>query len=181
MSVKVFTGCMGAGKTTKLLKAIEQAKEENKEVLCLKHCIDTRYKSDEIVSHTGKSVPATPVSVLDGSLLDGSEQCVFIDEAQFFSGLIEFVDLAVEKGKVVYVAGLDMDCLAKPFGEVLELSKKYPATFLTGKCISCENPATHTMLIQNESIGEDSVLVGGMDKFKPCCESCFRLPQTETE
>lgn len=181
MSVRIYTGCMGAGKTTKLLKTIEQARNENKEVLCLKHCIDTRYKTDEIVTHTGASVPATSVSVLDASLLNGSEECVFIDEAQFFSGLIEFVDLAVEKGKAVYVAGLDMDCFAKPFGEVLELSKKYPATFLTAKCISCEDPATHTMLIQEKTIGEDSVLVGGMDTFKPCCESCFRLPRTGTE
>ena len=179
-ALHLFMGCMFAGKSTELLRQykINQQRFRNKnEILIINHAADIRYAEEgkSVVStHNKEQLESQSVSCL--KTLQESEEyiqskVILIDEAQFFTGLYDFVIKAVEDdNKIVYVFGLDADSDRKSFGELLQLipmATTYKKLF--AKC-DCGADAIHTKRIVESN---EQMLVGSQDSYIPVCRRCY--------
>ena len=180
-SVHLILGPMFAGKTTALLKRVQELERAGANVLLIKSDKDTRYAKDKVVTHDGVSRECFPVKSLDVEVVKeavGVERweeadCVAIDEAQFLTNLYEFCRVvADEDDKIVLVAGLNGDFKREPFGEVQEtLPLCDSVTKLTAKC-KCGRAALFSKRVVSVQ-GQE--LVGGADKYLPACRRCYLI------
>ena len=53
--LKIFTGPMFGGKTTKMLAALERYQYQNKNTMLFKPSVDKRYSEEKVVTHKGQS------------------------------------------------------------------------------------------------------------------------------
>ena len=107
-------------------------------------------------------------------LLGGSCDVIGIDEAQFFDAEIANVcDELALRGIRVIVAGLDMDFMAKPFGQMPALMAKADyVTKLHAICVKCGNIANYSYrIIPNEA----QIMLGATNAYEPRCRVCFTL------
>lgn len=171
MSLRLVVGPMFAGKTTEIQAVIKRYKFVGRQVLVIKPAMDNRYSGDSaIVSHDQVSLEAVSVHDLKDALELAdfkTASVIAIDEAQFFTGLREFIETSIESGKDVIVVGLDGDAEGRPFTEVLELvaiadsvDKK------TALCVHCGSPAMFTCSLKKR---ENRLEVGGADMYEPTC------------
>ncbi|HNJ58711.1 MAG TPA: thymidine kinase, partial [Chitinophagaceae bacterium] len=123
--------------------------------------------------HDANAIQSTPV---DNSqkilLLTQDVDVVGIDEAQFFDDEITNVcETLATKGIRVIVAGLDMDYLGKPFGQMPNLLAIADyITKLHAICVQCGNIAN----ISYRKIEQDGqVLLGEKDVYEPRCRVCY--------
>ena len=116
--IEVICGSMFSGKTEELIRRLKRAKFANQRVEIFKPQLDTRYSTQEVVSHDSNSILSTPVDSAESILLLANNvEVVGIDEAQFFDmNLIRVCQMLADNGIRVIVAGLDMDYLGNPFG-----------------------------------------------------------------
>ena len=99
---------------------------------------------------------------------------VGIDEAQFFDDQISNVcEQLTQKGIRVIVAGLDMDYLGNPFGQMPNLLAKADyITKLHAISVKCGNIAN----ISYRKVAEGpQVLLGEKDIYEPRCRHCAQL------
>ncbi|MDF9801074.1 thymidine kinase [Catalinimonas alkaloidigena] len=116
--IEVICGCMFSGKTEELIRRLNRAIIAKQHVEIFKPSLDTRYHTEEVVSHNQNRIASTVVDKAE-DILDKADSCkvVGIDEAQFFDeGIVEVCNTLANQGKRVIVAGLDMDYEGKPFG-----------------------------------------------------------------
>ncbi|CAL8470270.1 g9812 [Coccomyxa elongata] len=171
--IDIIVGPMFAGKTSELLRRVEQHEAAGRKVAVVKSSVDTRYHATRVVSHDGKSkvcFAASNLRELRNQLGDEyHEYSVFaIDEAQFLPDLLEFCTTAADVDrKHIVVAGLDGDFKRQRFGQVLDIvSVADSVTKLAGKCAYCDKQALFSLRIAAD---ERQALVGGADKYAPVC------------
>src|SRR6476661_4586226 len=77
------------------------------------------------------------------------------------------------RGVRVIVAGLDMDYMAKPFGQIpFLLAKADYITKLHAICVKCGNIANYSYrIIPNE----EQIMLGAKNAYEPRCRNCFTL------
>lgn len=169
----IIIGPMFSGKSCELIRRIRLLKILEKPYLVLKPKIDIRYSYDsKIVTHNNDSEHCIMISDLKeckGDLYDKADT-IFIDEAQFFKELKDFVLEAVESdNKNVVLTGLDGDYQRKPFGQILELIP-FSDTCVkqTALCKICKDgtPGLFSKRITND---ESQILVGGTESYIPVC------------
>ena len=171
-SVEVICGSMFSGKTEELLRRINRCILAQLRVEMFKPLIDTRYKADAIVSHMGRELPCQTVTGSGSIVLLASQaDVVAIDEAQFFDdGITDVCEALALKGIRVIVAGLDMDYLGKPFGQMPNLLAKADyITKLHAICVQCGNIAN---ISYRKIAQEGQVLLGEKDVYEPRCRIC---------
>jgi thymidine kinase len=164
----LIIGCMYSGKSTELLRIINNYRILEEPVLAISHVIDNRYGNCEIISHDNKSFPCIQTGQLYDMDID-KYKIIIIEEAQFFDNLTIFVKRALTANKIIYVAGLDGDFKQQPFGDILQLIplcntiKKLQAL-----CIICKDgtKADFTKRIVNDT---NQTLVGSIDTYIPTC------------
>eukprot|EP00899_Mesostigma_viride_P007488 jgi/Mesvir1/16740/Mv15122-RA.1 len=169
---------MFSGKTTELLRRLNEARDVGRRVLCIKSGKDNRYSDDEAVTHDGKRMACIAIHRLEHLLpsLQSGEfkdvEMVGIDEAQFFEDLEPFCAAAADLlGKTVVVAGLDGDFRRRPFGKVLDLVPKSDSvTKLRAVCKYCTGDAVFTVRVVAETSTE---LIGGADSYVPVCRAHY--------
>ena len=171
--IEVICGSMFSGKTEELIRRLKRAKNANQKVEIFKPGTDTRYDTQNVVSHDANSILATPVDhsskILD--LVEGIS-VIGIDEAQFFDDEIVNVcnDLA-NRGIRVIVAGLDMDFQGNPFGPMPALlTLADDVVKLNSVCTFCSGRARFSHRITQD---EGIVVLGEKDKYVPLCRSCY--------
>ena len=145
--IEVICGSMFSGKTEELIRRLKRAKIANLKVEIFKPAMDTRYHEQDIVSHDENAIPSTPIDNSQTILLLASDVDVIgIDEAQFFDDqLPEVCDQLAVRGIRVIVAGLDMDYMARPFGQMpYLLAKAEYITKLHAICVKCGNIANYS-------------------------------------
>ena len=173
--IEVICGSMFSGKTEELIRRLKRVKIANLKVEIFKPAIDTRYDETKIVSHDTNAIMSTPVDSSQNILLLANDvDVVGIDEAQFFDAEIANVceQLAL-KGIRVIVAGLDMDYLGKPFGQMPNLlSVADYITKLHAICVKCGNIAN---ISYRKVAGGGQVLLGEKDVYEPRCRRCAQL------
>lgn len=171
--IEVICGSMFSGKTEELIRRLKRAKIANLKVEIFKPGIDVRYDETKVVSHDANAIQSTP---LDNSqkilLLAQDVDVVGIDEAQFFDDELAHVCEALAlKGIRVIVAGLDMDYLGKPFGQMPALLAIADyITKLHAICVVCGNIAN---ISYRKSADEGQVLLGEKDVYEPRCRVCY--------
>jgi thymidine kinase len=171
--IEVICGSMFSGKTEELIRRLKRAKIANLSVEIFKPAIDVRYDETQVVSHDANSIPSTPIDNSQTILLLAQDvDVVGIDEAQFFDDEIMNVCQALAlRGTRVIVAGLDMDYLGKPFGQMPNLLAI--ADFITklhAICVKCGNIAN---ISYRKTTNESQVLLGEKETYEPRCRKCY--------
>lgn len=175
----VFTGSMFASKSSALISQGERHSIAGRKVIYCKPEQDTRYSETSIITHNGDTVGA--ITIPDFSLMLDVLTCVkvfeadviLIDEAQFFgASLVHNVKRLLERGKVVYVAGLDMDHSGKPFETTARLmALADEVTKLKAVCSVCGEDS----YISAKTGGTDErIELGSKELYKPMCRSCYK-------
>ena len=121
----LIIGCMFSGKTTELQNRVRSHKLFNDKLIIINHVLDKRYNTEHISSHDNIHINSKSINKLEDFVKSRDyidNTTIFIDEAQFFSGLKEFVQKAVDvDNKWIIASGLDGDFERKKFGEILDL------------------------------------------------------------
>lgn len=177
--VEVYFGPMGSGKTTRALEQVSQFCALNYRTLYVTSKLEEGRASSESVfySHNPESATLHKLcSILRCESMPshfGDAEVIVIDEAQFFSNLVEVVKRAVQAGKDVQVYGLCSDFKGEKFGSIIDLIPFADAVLqMTAKCIKCSEerrelvPAPFT-----DKVGDSSsvVEVGAIGKYLPVC------------
>ncbi len=188
--LEVITGPMFAGKTEELIRRAVREQIARKKVVVLKPTLDTRYAKDKIVAHNGRALDcvALPCNfdflqlepTLQKEILSADVVC--IDEAQFFSQeIVRFCEWLAQAGKIVIVAGLNLDFKGEPFGPMPNLlALADSVTTLTAVCSVCGKEATRTQrLIRGKPAPKDSpqILIGGLETYEARCRDCWEVPK----
>ena len=173
--IEVICGSMFSGKTEELIRRLKRVKIANLKAEIFKPAIDVRYDEVKIVSHDTNSIHSTPVQNANSILLMTQDvDVVGIDEAQFFDEEIAIVceQLAL-RGVRVIVAGLDMDYMGKPFGQMPNLLAVADyITKLHAICVKCGNIAN---ISYRKTADAGQVLLGEKDIYEPRCRQCAQL------
>ena len=173
--IEVICGSMFSGKTEELIRRLKRVKIANLKAEIFKPAIDVRYDEVKIVSHDTNSIHSTPVQNANSILLMAQDvDVVGIDEAQFFDEEIAIVceQLAL-RGVRVIVAGLDMDYMGKPFGQMPNLLAVADyITKLHAICVKCGNIAN---ISYRKTADAGQVLLGEKDIYEPRCRQCAQL------
>ncbi len=170
--IEVICGSMFSGKTEELIRRLKRVKIANLKVEIFKPAIDTRYDEVKIVSHDTNFIHSTPVENSESILLLAQDvDVVGIDEAQFFdNGIANVCEQLAIRGIRVIVAGLDMDYLGNPFGQMPNLLAKADyITKLHAICVKCGNIAN---ISYRKVSGGGQVLLGEKDIYEPRCRHC---------
>ena len=171
--IEVICGSMFSGKTEELIRRLKRVKIANLKVEIFKPAIDIRYDEQKIVSHDTNAILSTPIDNSQKILLMAQDVDVIgIDEAQFFDDQLPSVcDELAFRGIRGIVAGLDMDYMGKPFGQMpFLLAKADYVTKLHAICQQCGSIANYTY---RKVPNEDLVMLGATDVYEPRCRKCY--------
>mgnify|MGYP005753601813 FL=1 len=182
--VEVICGSMFSGKSEELIRRMRRAQFAKQPLQVFKPEIDNRYSDEEVVSHNGTSILATPVRSSQAILENAAPETevIGIDEVQFFDeNIVEVVQQLADKGYRVIVAGLDQDFRGEPFGKMPELmAVAESVTKLQAVCAVCGSPASRTQrLINGEPANYDDpiILVGASESYEPRCRHDHKVPR----
>jgi thymidine kinase len=173
-SIEVICGSMFSGKTEELIRRLKRVKIANQQAAIFKPALDTRYDKQQIVSHDTNAIDSKPVEHSRRILeLAGTAEVIGIDEAQFFDAeLPEVCEELAKKGIRVIIAGLDMDYLGKPFGQMPNLLAIADfVTKLHAICMQCGHLANYSY---RKVVDDAQVLLGAKDSYEPRCRSCYQ-------
>ena len=83
--IEVVIGPMYSGKSEELIRRVRRAKIAKMKVQVFKPSVDDRYSKEDVVSHCGEKVEATPVKDSSEIMtrLENDTKVVAIDEVQF--------------------------------------------------------------------------------------------------
>lgn len=184
VDLEVISGCMFAGKTTKLIKRITDARSNGLKVQVFKPSLDDRYGMETITTHNGNKINCYAVKnsydIQDNISL--STQVIAIDEVQFFdSRIIQTILNLIKKDIKVVVAGLNLDFRGLPFGSMstlLALADKI--TQINIECSHCHqrNASISQRLIKENDVvrparfSDPIIMVGADDLYEPRCKKC---------
>lgn len=177
MGLTVITGTMFAGKSTKLLELGRAFKDEHKSIVYAKPGVDTRYSTDEIVTHNNERVQSVIINnQLKGYYPIDEAQVILIDEVQFINQvLIDDIIKLVNEGKEVICAGLDLDWKGNPFDVTQILLANADNVVKLKTMCKCSEPARYSALKQNTYDGQ--FLLGSDDLYEPLCRTCWNNHQ----
>lgn len=190
--IKLFTGPMFSGKTTRLIGELHRM------VLGRKKCLLVRFKGDSrcTLTHGGGVEVPCEVRYVDNNELDeildlSNYDVVAIDEGQFFSNLSNVCLTLKHRGIVVLIAGL-ISTFTAPYmnldNEIISANERGDEVFpeiikliphvdildkLTAVCTNdCGNDAIYSIrLVSNNEIE----VIGGMESYAPRCLSCLDI------
>jgi thymidine kinase len=179
MSLDIVLGPMWAGKSSYIIGKIRRYRAIGWEVLVVANPLDNRYGSHVVSSHDQEQVSALAISDLKALYTDNrytKSRLLVIEEAQFYTGLYDFVKVAVEQdGKHVVCVGLDGDAHRQPFGELLRLIPLCDnVEKIKSLCSECQDgtPALFTHRIV-PSDKDKQIQVGAADAYVPLCRKHF--------
>ena len=180
--IELIAGPMFSGKTSLLIELYNEFYSSNKknEILAINYDKDIRYGINQIISHDGLAINCISINELSElftshtykSKLE-SAKYIFINEAQFFKNLKDWVLNQVEvHDKNIILCGLDSDFKRERFGELIDLvPHANKVTKLSGTCTKCSNQSIYTHRISNEI--EQEVI--GTNKYISVCRKCYYL------
>ena len=166
--LRIFTGPMFGGKTTKMLAAIERYKYQNKTVKLFKPRVDRRYSRKDVVTHAGQLHEAIMVSsgieILEAA---GDAEVIAVDEVFMIEYAAKALLSMFANGRTILVSSLQLSSEPKPLPEIRELLPY--ATHIEicpAVCAMCDADAFYTRR-KSESVRQ--IEVGGSDDYEPLC------------
>jgi thymidine kinase len=158
---------MYAGKTTHLINLFEYHGG-----IILDYSEDKTNKKGTFKSHNNLSRECYKVNKLNNFMenIGTNELNIFINEAQFFDDLCEFV-LKYEDTKNIYIFGLDGDFKRKPFGQILEvIPLSDTITKFKGLCKCCSNDSIFSKRI----VENKEQYLPDETAYIPTCRECYK-------
>lgn len=157
---------------------------------CGEDCQDENEEEySAIETHGGERMPAVLCDKLEelfSSPMFAIADWLVIDEGQFFSDLVPFVERARNMfRKSLIVATLDATYEMKPFVDLNYLVTHATQFYkLTSTCAFCTGVAAHTIaFFETEKdckiAKSGSVVVGGMDVYAPACYVHATMPRSQ--
>ena len=171
--IEVICGSMFSGKTEELIRRLRRAQFAKQKVEIFKPVLDTRYHSENVVSHNANEINSIPVaSASDIWNLAKNCDVVGIDEAQFFEeDLIEVCNNLANNGVRVIVAGLDMDFLGKPFGPMPNLMAT--AEYVTKVHAICTRTGGLANYSFRKTESNSQFLLGEQEDYEPLSRAAY--------
>lgn len=176
--LEIILGPMYASKTTRLIEIYKQYRFCDIPVTAINHSLDNRYHDEFMSTHDKINIPCIKTDKLKTlwkntnlEILEKSK-VILINEGQFFNDLSEIVTEMIDKGKHIYICGLDGDFERKKFGQILDLIPLCDkVTKLTSLCSICKDgtPGIFSMRLTDET--EQTVV--GHQNYIPVCRSCY--------
>lgn len=180
-SLELIVGPMFSGKTTLLIEKYNEQVNRGEKCLAINFALDKRYGENQIISHDGKAIDCISILTLDeleentdyNGIVENYDY-IFINEAQFFLGLKDWVlnILTTPTKKNIILCGLDFDFKRDNFGELMDLESCATRCYkLTGTCNtpSCKYPSVYSYRIVSNL---DQVYIGSSE-YVPLCEKCY--------
>jgi len=177
MSLDIVLGPMWAGKSSFIIGKIRRYRAIGWEVLVVANPLDDRYGTHVVSSHDKEQVSALAVSDLVKLYEDPrylTARLLVIEEAQFYTGLYNFVKVAVEQhGKHVVCVGLDGDAQRKPFGEILSLIPLCDTLEkIKSLCAECGD-GTDALFTHRLTPSQEQIQVGAETTYAPLCRKHY--------
>jgi thymidine kinase len=184
--ITVYTGPMFSGKTQALMARLQSKQRAHKNVLVVKPALDNRYDSiDEIVvkqktaqrfeKHASMAAyPIKNAEQLTALVKEINPDVIGVDEAQFFGEDVSGALAAMSNDLDVYVAGLDLDAWARPFGpmpQLLAIADRVEK--FTANCFQCGQDARLTQKIGGSA---GRIEVGADELYEARCVTCWTPP-----
>lgn len=174
-----YYSSMNAGKSTDLLRAVNNYEERKKNVEIYTAAVDDRYGVGKVTSRLGIQRDARTFDE-NFSFMKGVQKtdAVFIDEGQFLTKeqVRELHMLAQVTDTPVLVFGLRTDFQGKPFeGSSYLLALAEELHEIKTIC-DCESKATMNMRVDSSGarVNEgEQIAIGGNDKYRSVCGCCF--------
>lgn len=176
--INIIIGCMFSGKSTETIRIIKRYKNLNTyNLLVINNYKDNRYGDSVISSHDLEKVESlalSNLSLIKNDIRYIKANVIFIEEAQFFSDLFNFVTNAADKdNKEVYVIGLDGDYLRQPFGDIVRLIPHAEnIKKLKALCLSC-NDGTEACFTKRIVKDNNQELVGSTESYIAVCRKHY--------
>ena len=171
-SLELIIGPMFSGKTTELMRRVSRHKIINHSVLVVNSKNDSRC-GDQIKSHDDNYIDAIKVDYLyelNDTLNAKNYDVIAIDEGQFFTDLINFLDNDSLSNIHLIISGLNGDSNQNIFGKIHELLPLATSIdLMKGLCTDCGDgtPSIYSVRLNMED--ENQVLVGGKQLYKSVC------------
>lgn len=179
MSLTIVLGPMFSGKSSYLLSSIRRFKEIDWSTYIITSNLDKRYTTESKIVNHNQEYAVADASVKDLNIIRDKKEyleskVIIIEEAQFFSDLVEFVIEAVEVyEKHVIIAGLDGDASRKPFGKILELIPYADSIVkLKALCKKCGD-GNEALFTSKKTHDLATVDIGGSDKYEALCRKHY--------
>ena len=169
--LKIFTGPMFGGKTTRMLAALERYRYQNKTTILFKPNIDDRYSDSKVVTHKGCGTYFYTGQVWFRDTEKGAEHdVVAVDELFMIPGSARACFELYKQGKTILISSLQLS--SQPtgytaFDEVKDIMPWAPGIEICpAVCAKCDRDAYYTERLCKE---EKEVLVGGAESYQPVC------------
>lgn len=184
--LEIIVGPMFSGKTISLNWKLNDFYDKGFSVIKIVNSLDkTRssennsdYNHSSGIFKLNKEIKIVYVSSLKEIDIDQYE-IIAVDEAQFFPDLKETVEIWLEKGKHVYLFGLDGDYKREPFIELLSLIPlANKVKKLNAFCDTCKregykySKAPFTM--RKDLNNKERIVIGGKDIYEACCRKHYK-------
>ena len=161
---------MFSGKTTELLRRLERHVLAGKEFTAYKPAVDTRDQSTTIKTIRGE-ISLNPVAVETLYLVDPTTEVLVLDEAQFFGPeIIWFCRAHRSLGRIIIIAGLDMDYLRYPFGHMGDVMAIADSVTKLKAVCACGKDAVFTKKLVPDGKRIDI----GDSKYISVCSDCYK-------
>lgn len=172
---------MNAGKSTALLQAAYNYEERGMCVALFTAAHDSRSGSGVIGSRLGLTRSAAtfgPDTVFERAALAADVACLLIDEAQFLSAeqVVQLHRMAHRDGLPVLCYGLRGDFRGNAFPGSAKLLTLADELEEMKTICACGRKASMNMRIDSEGhrvLQGEQVLIGGNDRYRAVCPSCF--------
>ncbi len=179
--LEVVHGSMFAGKTEHMIAALRRAAAEGRRVKAFKHCIDSRYDPDHLVTHANDRFDAVRVPDAE-TILRACDEADFvaIDEGHFFKPeIVLVVRTLLDRGVSVVVAGISNDSWGRPFEPMPQLASMADNEIKKqSPCRVCGKPSPYTQRMTEVNTIH---MVGGLNDYEPRCEDHFTPMSTPPE
>lgn len=176
--LEIITGNMFSGKSTELIRRIKRVQSINKKIVIINYIGDNRYTENGIGTHDNNVLNSIKLKTLMEFPFEGIQliDSFFIDEAQFFTDLYEFVKILVDiHCKHVVVSGLCGDVNRNVFGQIVSLipiADKIDK--LNAYCTMC-NDGTEAPFTKRINGTEDQIDIGGSEKYVSLCRYHYHI------
>ena len=170
--LELIIGPMFSGKTTELIRRVNRYKSINRKCLVINHSNDTRSKDEVLLSHDKTIIKCLKLNTLfnlKNTLEFRDADIIAIDEAQFFTGLREFILNIERTNKIIICSGLDGDFLRNPF----EIINCIPLADKVDKLSSLCPDGTPAIFSKRIIEGDSTILVGGKESYIPVSRKLY--------
>ena len=173
--LSIYVGPMFSGKTTTLINMYNVNKSNHK--IIIDYNIDDLNNDTHGVleSHDGIKLPCIKCrnfasQEFNEKINDAS--FIYINEAQFFPDLFQFVSYMLSMNKTIYIYGLDGDYKQNKIGHILDLIPLCDHIHkLKGKCFTCNNKSLFSKRITKTK----QQYLPDEKQYIPLCRKCFEL------